>query len=382
MAVGTDEEDSGCEAPALGPAPEAASDLFTPAVVATPPAGMFAGGGQAGGASASSGRRSGELRVVFLNINGVLNAHPDARQLIVEGGPAAQLLRLLDTSGAQLVLATSWREHREYFAQVLANFGFIGADERSAIECTPRHGDGFRRDLEILHWLGARRGQVDAWVVLDASAELLSGDAAARFDGHVLRVSPGVGLQADDVSAALRILGCPAGDTSAHSRFSCAAVGCAGASGYAAPPPEGVGPTLEAPMLGLPAHPAAMPEGYTIAPSEAVLELRAAHTAWHGPSKATDKAQELIASAKVAGGTVSSVALLEAELAARMEALLGPSVAKAATPALGGSFVAECPLAAVGSGTLGIGTVAVDETALASRGEFDKIIQNARQNFK
>merc|ERR1712107_199757 len=74
---------------------------------------------------------------------------------------------------------------------------------------TPRHGDASRRDLEILQWLGQRRGEVAAWVALD-SCDLLRWPSASRLEGHTVQVCPDVGLGPNDVKTALNALGCPA----------------------------------------------------------------------------------------------------------------------------------------------------------------------------
>lgn len=156
-----------------------------------------------------------DLRIVFLDIDGVLNTRPDPRMMLLEGGPCAMLRRLLQASGAQVVLATPWRGHAAYVCEALANFGVFGEPEEGAasvepprLECTPQHGDGSRRDLEILHWLRARRGKVLAWVALDAS-DLITQNSANRFEGHLVRPASGQCLGPDDVRAALEHLGCP-----------------------------------------------------------------------------------------------------------------------------------------------------------------------------
>mmetsp|Transcript_98972 Transcript_98972/g.317359 ORF Transcript_98972/g.317359 Transcript_98972/m.317359 type:complete len:522 (+) Transcript_98972:86-1651(+) len=155
------------------------------------------------------------LRVVFLDIDGVLNTRPDPRLVHIEGGPCAMLRRLLAASGAKLVLSSPWRRHHTYIAQVLANFCVFGdtTDEEGApvappeLERTPLHADAARRDLEILQWLRARRGEVAAWVALDA-ADLLRFPSAAHLEGHVVRMPEAGGFGGAELDAALRALGC------------------------------------------------------------------------------------------------------------------------------------------------------------------------------
>mmetsp|Transcript_110221 Transcript_110221/g.212374 ORF Transcript_110221/g.212374 Transcript_110221/m.212374 type:complete len:379 (+) Transcript_110221:67-1203(+) len=152
----------------------------------------------------------GKRRIVFLNIDGVLNSRPDARLVLLDAVPCALLGHLLSASGAELVLCTPWRRHHEYITQVLGNFGVFGELGQSGLpvlDRTPQHGDASRRDLEILQWLGANRGSVCAWAALDAE-DLQRWPSARRFDGHFVQVTGGSGLHLAHIQAALSALGC------------------------------------------------------------------------------------------------------------------------------------------------------------------------------
>jgi len=194
------------------------------------------------------------MRVVFLDIDGVLNTRHDPRLILVEREPCSMLRQLLEVSGASLVLTTPWRRHHAYVAQVLANYGVFGESAAPELERTPCHGDGTRRDLEIMHWLGARRGQVAAWAALDASDLLrFGGGTALRLKGHVVQVNPDAGLQVGDVEAALQALGCPTAPLSATrpstiadatlAAHTCTAADATPAAPPAIVPPEGSGRT-------------------------------------------------------------------------------------------------------------------------------------------
>lgn len=145
-----------------------------------------------------------DLRVIFLDIDKVLNTRPDPRFVVIEGGPCSMLRRLIEASGATLVLTSPWRRHHSYVLEVLKNFGvFEESQAPEELQRTPRHGDAARRDLEILQWLGAHRGRVAAWVALDG-VDLQSFPSAPRLQGHAIRVDAGLGPA--EVQAALDIL--------------------------------------------------------------------------------------------------------------------------------------------------------------------------------
>eukprot|EP00931_Biecheleriopsis_adriatica_P101900 TRINITY_DN7694_c0_g1_i1.p1 TRINITY_DN7694_c0_g1~~TRINITY_DN7694_c0_g1_i1.p1 ORF type:complete len:284 (+),score=73.85 TRINITY_DN7694_c0_g1_i1:62-913(+) len=163
---------------------------------------------EAEGEKVSSQPAPATLRVLFVDVDGVLNTRPDTRQLIIEATPCIQLRRLLEASGAQLVLTTPWRRHQAYVTQVLQNFGTFSDEESPEVGSTPFNADETRRDLEILQWLNARRGQVAAWAVLD-TGDLLRFPSAARFEGHFVRVAGEHGLQAEHTQAALEAMGGP-----------------------------------------------------------------------------------------------------------------------------------------------------------------------------
>lgn len=146
------------------------------------------------------------LRVLFLDIDGVLNVRPDPRQVVIDPGRCALLRRLVEDSGAQLVLSTPWRQHAGYLFDVLKNFNVFGDDNvPQTLDATPFNADSTRRDLEILQWLNSRRGQVAAWAVLD-TGDLLRFPSAARLEGHVVRVGD-KGLMPEHTEAVLAALG-------------------------------------------------------------------------------------------------------------------------------------------------------------------------------
>ncbi|CAJ1356646.1 unnamed protein product, partial [Effrenium voratum] len=142
------------------------------------------------------------MRVLFVDVDGVLNTKPDRRLLLLEEEPCRLLKKLIQDAQAKLVLTSKWRKHKAYVGQVFENFGLLTCGED--LEATPFHCDETRRDLEILQWLNAHRGQVKAWFALDGHDLCVGAASKERLAGHVAHLQGG--LQAEHVEQALAVL--------------------------------------------------------------------------------------------------------------------------------------------------------------------------------
>lgn len=345
------------------------------------------------------------LRVLFLDVDGVLNTRPDPRLMLVEGGPCAQLRRLLAASGARLVLTSRWKRHHEYVAEVLANFGVFG-DRRAgepppALERTRQHGDGSRRDLEMLHWLGARRGLVGAWAALDAS-DLLRWPSATRLQGHVVRVRDGAGLGPADVEAALRALGCASssppvegqlsGDGVAPAALSSGGGLCGGSCG------DGFAPLPRNSQLARAAADKSLPNG--------IFEAFRAATSWD--SELSEKMTDLLGALGKSGESTAALhkmatpgwgpavsatystppltasrvkttsATLDARLADGIEALM--SSLQSPSDGKGGASTAVAKLPVIVHSAAAVAEARA--SAARSNEEFDALFTGARARFK
>lgn len=151
------------------------------------------------------------MQIVFLDIDGVLNATTDDFDPSVEMWSAgwldeklvARLSLLVATGGAKVVISSSWRQRRtlDELRQIFAERGFVG----EILDVTPRHGkplDGDERPVrsaEIAEWL-ERHPEVGRYVILDDNH-----DFGALAPRHVATDSR-VGLTDDDVRRARVIL--------------------------------------------------------------------------------------------------------------------------------------------------------------------------------
>ena len=122
----------------------------------------------------------GNMRVIFLDFDGVLNTERYLRerdlriQSILDETKLAILRRIVEETGAMIVLSTSWRRHWDPdpalwddtwkpCGEALCRHGLTVYDR------TPDYGDhsGNNRDREVRDWLTAHKGEVESFVILD-----------------------------------------------------------------------------------------------------------------------------------------------------------------------------------------------------------------------
>lgn len=149
------------------------------------------------------------MKVVFLDIDGVLNSDKYVRRFGGDGvaiDPERMriLKQIIDATGAEIVLSTSWRVHWDIDPkncdicgkQINAVFSEFGLQ---VFDKTPRLGTS--REQEIESWLN-EHPDVQSFVVLDdafLSAEFLK--------GHFVKTSNyRDGLEQEDAKAAVEIL--------------------------------------------------------------------------------------------------------------------------------------------------------------------------------
>lgn len=120
------------------------------------------------------------MKVIFLDFDGVLNTDRYLRerdprtQSILDETKLSLLRRIVEETGAVIVLSTSWRRHWhpdptlwdatwKPCGEALGRFGLRVLDR------TPDYGDhgGNNRDREVRDWLTAHRGEVESFVILD-----------------------------------------------------------------------------------------------------------------------------------------------------------------------------------------------------------------------
>jgi len=186
---------------------------------------------------------------IFLDIDGVICCNMNGH---LEEPKLQQLRRIVEATGAKVVLSTDWRRQAPLKKQLHVTL------ERLGIECigaTPMRAM-FQpiRPQEITAWLQKSGSRVSTWVAID-DRDLLHEMGGAALQGHMVRTHPATGLTSTLADRAIRILqrdqppssACSDGTasemTSSLRSLSLASGPARGREGPETPPPVAVGCT-------------------------------------------------------------------------------------------------------------------------------------------
>ena len=164
------------------------------------------------------------IRILFLDVDGVLNTFADctsSRAIVSAGWPCPlslpllkRLQRVLVRTGASIVLSSAWRTDREGLRALAHGFSVAGIDERRVVGATPLIL-GSRRALEIAGWLEAHGGSCSTWAAVD-DLDLWS-EAPRIMEGHAVRTYRKTGLTVEAAREIVSYL-LADGDSAAASR--------------------------------------------------------------------------------------------------------------------------------------------------------------------
>lgn len=142
-------------------------------------------------------------KVVFLDCDGVVS--PFGEGGFFSGVHMARLKRILDATGAKIVLSSSWRAsefgRNEVQKQLAAN------GMAPFVDCTPVLASK-PRAYEILTWLLGNQSKLGIvnWVALDDIDLAAMAPDKAFFRKHAIRTDGRNGLTDEDAAAAIRML--------------------------------------------------------------------------------------------------------------------------------------------------------------------------------
>ena len=137
------------------------------------------------------------MKVIFLDVDGVLNSSQDGFNIKLETRKHLVLLKqLVDETGAEIVLSSSWRIYdktRVFIKKKLEEYGI------ALIGFTPDTGES--KGKEIKKWLDETPYSIESFVILDDDADM------GEYSGSKLVLTDiNVGLQEVDVRKAINIL--------------------------------------------------------------------------------------------------------------------------------------------------------------------------------
>lgn len=114
------------------------------------------------------------MKIVFLDIDGVLNedstpTRTKSRAIFIDRDKLLRLKRIVDATGAKIVLSSTWRYDRDDpkyngdFLELREALQNVGLD---FYDYTPEDAIGIRRGMEIKVWLGLHP-EVSRYIILD-----------------------------------------------------------------------------------------------------------------------------------------------------------------------------------------------------------------------
>lgn len=154
------------------------------------------------------------MKIVFLDIDGVLNSRAYDRkrnwneQTAIDATRLPLVKKIIEATGAKIVLSSTWREHWEkqpekcdedgvYINDTFAKFGLEIYDK------TPDLGMGFDRPDEITAWLNSAQEPIENFVILDDYRY-----GWGNLSDNFVKTNPhfGLGLEEEHVQEAVKIL--------------------------------------------------------------------------------------------------------------------------------------------------------------------------------
>jgi len=155
------------------------------------------------------------MKCLFLDFDGVLNSHiylySDARpkdmeflgneHLMLDPKAVLRLNRILATTGAKVVISSSWRHGWpiERLREILAARGFVGDVIGVTADLFVEEGASRERGDEIAHWVDTHPG-VERFVILDDDSDMHGVEA------YFIKTTFKHGLQDEHVEEAIRRL--------------------------------------------------------------------------------------------------------------------------------------------------------------------------------
>lgn len=150
------------------------------------------------------------MRVIFLDIDGVVNCwdtkeRAPSRVIGVEQRLIAHIKKIIDATGAKIVLSSTWR--KDWAFDLLDGKDWIYLRDEFAkqglyfLDYTPSRRDSHRGE-EIKEWLESTDYEVSSYVVIDDEMY----DIWELHEDHMVQTSYGDGITPEAVDMAIKIL--------------------------------------------------------------------------------------------------------------------------------------------------------------------------------
>ena len=139
------------------------------------------------------------MKVIFLDVDGVLNSAQDGYSIRLKTDSHLKLLQyIVKETGAKIVLSSSWRiGFTPASKNLLARFKEYGLE---LMDCTPELSSACRGD-EIRKWLNDTDYTVENFVILDDEANM-----AEFVETNLVQTDTNVGLQEKEAIKCIKML--------------------------------------------------------------------------------------------------------------------------------------------------------------------------------
>lgn len=139
------------------------------------------------------------MKVVFLDVDGVLNTHSSGFMKTVTKSKLRLLSEIVDRTGAKLVLSSTWRLDIEFKSNLIRKLAYRKLRLYSSTPANHNYPNEYLRGYQIQEWL--EDNKVDRYVILDDVDTML--DHQKQF---FVMTDPDVGLTKDLANKAVEIL--------------------------------------------------------------------------------------------------------------------------------------------------------------------------------
>merc|ERR1712216_459944 len=115
------------------------------------------------------------------------------------------LARIIRTTGADIVLSSSWRTSEGAIAEVNKALSTHGL--KAVIGCTPILA--VAREQEVCRWLDEHHGEVARWIAIDdidLARNHVICECSKRMQGHFVHTNPNTGLTEADAGKAIALI--------------------------------------------------------------------------------------------------------------------------------------------------------------------------------
>lgn len=154
---------------------------------------------------------SNKIKVIFLDIDGVLNRHSYGTHIVLVDELVENLKKIMEATDAKIVLSTFWRGHPDYIKYILNNYDI---NPSNIIDVTPGKdksslGTIYKSEVrshQISDWVKSNKSKIYSYVILDDRDYAALGKIQLN---RFVKTHSNLGLTQEDVNEAISILNNP-----------------------------------------------------------------------------------------------------------------------------------------------------------------------------